>query len=1065
LDLSAIMQWLEMQLQSVPISTLDVWGQLAFIIGVILMVCAYSGFTPQPGGKWGFGWQRSTWDSTAFYSILITFIFIITAGFAGSFFIIVPGAQTFESLKDLAVFICVLLFGYPALIAVPFAYGVSDLVEGVPPEFLRDWLIGYFINPACFWIAAFLFGKDPDFKKATVWKKYLVFVILFMLIEPILWGYICADKYTAEISYRTITPALLFTTTLTWIIAPFAMMLALPVAKKFGLFWADIPLHTTEQLFRKRQLVWLSGNIKQESRGELELGVPIRIMLVTPFFVLVLTLVLVTAYFTLKSSGNSAYQLATKLHEEVTESVKANIKTYLGKNTPAVKTAELKAALDSMLKKNAIAGNGRAFIIDRKGRVIASSKREISGDRAEAKFIDDLSKQYSGLNNVHKEALHRFDLIKTKPLLKETWLVQVAPFTESSEAVDWIIVTALPQNYYLQGIRTGSSQSALVFSVALILVMLIVGLLSKIVTLPIKNISDATKKLADGELNTTVPGSHIQELNTLAVSFNQMAAKLKLSIDALNFEIIKRLNREKELEEAQKIIKENENRLTMSIKAADLGIWDWDIQTGYLYWDEGMFRHYGINEVIPHWKFDDWFKFVLPEDKEGIAAQVRNALKNNRDYTTEYRVKWADGSIHYLRGVGRAVIGENGRATRMVGVNFDITELKTTEHKLIETRDEALKANMAKSEFLANMSHEIRTPLNTILGMSSVLNESQLNDSQKKCVDILVNSSEHLLLLINDIIDANIIESRGITLDKASFDLPKLIKSTAEFLTVAATKKGIRLYSDVAEDVPRWVIGDEHRLRQILINLVGNAVKFTEKGAVELVVEKVQGTKDENSIRFSIKDTGIGIAPEQQKMIFERFTQGNSSLTRKHEGTGLGLSITKYLVELMGSKINMNSVLGKGTCFYFTLVMQPGVIQEQKPEVVETPDLHNLNVLIVDDSSDNRTLMQYYLSKTNCHLETACDGSEAIRKFEHGHYDMIFMDIQMPGVDGYKATKAIRRIESEKHLKHTPIAALTAFALKEEEKKSFDAGCDFHITKPVKKNVIIETLSRIQPSV
>ncbi|MCC2680412.1 MAG: putative Hybrid histidine kinase, partial [Pseudobdellovibrio sp.] len=891
------------------------------------------------------------------------------------------------------------------------------------------------------WIAALLFGKDPDFRKSVTWKKYFAFVILFMLIEPILWGYICADKYTAEISYRSITPALFFTTSLTWIIAPFAMLIALPAAKKFGLFWADIPLHTAEHLMGKKQLVWFSGNKKEEKHFDLEHGVPIRIMLVAPFFVLILSLVLVTAYFTLKSSGNSAHQLAIKLHEEVTESVKSNIKTYLGTNTSAVKAASLKSELDKMLKKNSIAGNGRAFIIDRRGSLIASSKRELSGDKAELKFVDDLSKQYKGLKNISKSALHRFDIIKTKPLAKETWLVQVAPFAEPGESVDWLIVTALPQNYYLQGVRTGSSQSALVFSVALILVMLIVGLLSKVVTLPLRKISAATKELAAGRLSTTVPGSHIQELNTLSLSFNQMAANLKQSIEALHSEIIKRINREKALEEAQNQIQENETRLRMSVKAADLGVWDWDMKTGELYWDEGMFRHYGMSEVKPHWKFDDWFKFVLPEDKEAIAEQVRNALKNNREYTVEYRVKWQDGSIHYLRGVGRACMEENGRATRMVGVNFDITELKTAEQKLIESRDEALKANLAKSEFLANMSHEIRTPLNTILGMSSVLNETPLNENQKKCVDILVNSSEHLLLLINDIIDANIIETKGITLDKSSFDLPKLITSTVEFLSVAASKKRIRLFADIGKDVPQCVIGDEHRLRQILINLVGNAVKFTEKGSVELVVENVGGSSDPYSIRFSIKDTGIGIAPAQQKLIFERFIQGNSSLTRKHEGTGLGLSITKYLVERMGSKINMNSEPGKGSCFYFTLLMQPGVMKAQKPQAeADTSDLQNLNILIVDDSPDNRTLMQYYLNKTKCHLETACDGSEAIKKFQNGHYDLIFMDIQMPGVDGYKATREIRKIENEKHLKHTPIAALTAFALKEEEQKSFDAG-------------------------
>lgn len=1062
MDFNTLVQWFETELQSIPTSTLDIWGQAAFIVGVCFMFCAYSGFTPRPGGKWGFGWQRSTWDSTAFYSVLITFVLVISSGFAGSFFVIVPGAQTFESLKDLSVFICVILFGYPALIAVPFAYGVSDLVEGVPPEFLRDWSIGYFINPSCFWLAAILIGKDPDFKKMITWRKYLLFVVVFLAVEPIMWGYICSGKYTAEISYRNITPALFFTTSLTWILAPFTMLVALPAAKRLGLFWADIPYHSSEQVFGHKEHVWQSGKDLTAAEPEPDDGVPIRIMLVAPFFVLVLTMVSVTAYFTLQSSGNSAFQLAVKLHEQVTESVQADLKSFL-KSAPAA--SAVGKELDGLLKKNSMAGNGRAFIIDKKGEVIASSKREISGDQSELKFIRELKKEYKDLRNIKTASQQRIDIIKTKPLLKETWLVQVAPFTEPEHSIDWIIITALPQSYYLEGIHTGSSQSALVFSVAIILVMIIVGILSKLVTDPIRSISSATKLLAEGHLDIKVPGSHLQELNTLSKSFNEMSAKLKATIDALNIEIRTRMAREKELEKTKALVLQNEDRLKLAIKAADLGTWDWNVETGKLIWDEGMYKLYGFKQPPPSWTFNEWLQCLLPEDREPTLNQIHNSLNENTDYTAEFRIKWSDGSIHFIKAIGRITIDTTGQPVRMVGVNYDVSYMKNYEQNLIASRDEALKANRAKSEFLANMSHEIRTPLNTILGMSSILNDSSLDENQRKCVSILNKSSEHLLYLINDIIDANIIETRGIKLENANFDLHNAIKSSVEFLTAAAQKKNISISASIGDDVPQFVIGDEHRLKQIFINLLGNAVKFTEEGEVVICAEKDKNSNDPNAVLFSIKDTGIGIPKDQQAMIFERFTQGNSSLTRKHEGTGLGLSITKYLIELMGSHINIQSEPGKGSCFSFTIIQKLGnTVTKTAEQVDQIPDLKDLNVLIVDDSPDNKTLMEYYLKKTNCHLDTASDGEEAIKKFRAGHYDMIFMDIQMPGIDGYMATKQIREWELEHNLEHTPIAALTAFALKEEETKSFEAGCDFHITKPVKKTVIINTLIQVTGS-
>lgn len=245
--MNPILKWFEGIFASLPLPLLEVWGRFGYLIGFALMLAAYGGFTFRPGGRWGFGRERQAWDSQALLSVIVTFVSILITGYLGSLIVFVPGAQTFESLKDLSVFLCILLFGYPALIAVPFAYGISDLMEGVPPDFLLDWLVGYFINPACFWVAYQLIGKDPDFRKPKTWGWYLLFVLIFMSIEPQLWGYICSDKFTSEISYRNIVPALFFTTLVTWIIAPFAMLGAFPLAKRYSLFWAGIPGHIKEK--------------------------------------------------------------------------------------------------------------------------------------------------------------------------------------------------------------------------------------------------------------------------------------------------------------------------------------------------------------------------------------------------------------------------------------------------------------------------------------------------------------------------------------------------------------------------------------------------------------------------------------------------------------------------------------------------------------------------------------------------------------------------------------------------------------------------------------------------
>src|SRR5262245_19853764 len=257
--MNAVIHGFESAFAGLPLPLLEVWGRVAYVIGAALAICAYSGITFRLGRGWGFGRERQAWDTRAVLSMSLTFLLVIVTGYAGSFVVLVPGAQTLESLKDLVVLLCVVLFGYPALLTIPFAYGLSDLIEGVPPDSLLDWLFGYFINPACFWVAYQLFGKNPDFRRLATWGWYLVFVVIFASVEPALWGFICADKFTPDISYRTITPALFFTTSITWLLAPPAMLAALPLARRLRLFWAEIPGHVAERPLGREGWVWEAG--------------------------------------------------------------------------------------------------------------------------------------------------------------------------------------------------------------------------------------------------------------------------------------------------------------------------------------------------------------------------------------------------------------------------------------------------------------------------------------------------------------------------------------------------------------------------------------------------------------------------------------------------------------------------------------------------------------------------------------------------------------------------------------------------------------------------------------
>ena len=379
----------------------------------------------------------------------------------------------------------------------------------------------------------------------------------------------------------------------------------------------------------------------------------------------------------------------------------------------------------------------------------------------------------------------------------------------------------------------------------------------------------------------------------------------------------------------------------------------------------------------------------------------------------------------------------------------EIAERQRAEVELLQAMEAAEAANRAKSRFLTNMSHELRTPMNGVLGMIQLVQYGELDDNQREYLDLAQRSGEALVRILNDILDLTSIEKRQLSVQTEPFPLLTCVTDTLEMLNPEALRKGVRMTVSVDAAVPATIIGDHVRLQQVLSNLIGNAIKFTEQGKVEVRV-----TSDPQGVTFSVEDTGIGIPPDKKELLFKQFSQIDDSNTRRYGGTGLGLVLSKEIVELMGGTISLESVEGEGSTFSFTLPYVTPVLQS--PEV--TPAVAGSiatgrkteppRILVVEDDYTNRTLLHLSLNMKNYHVETATNGRQAVEMWERGPYDLIIMDVQMPIMDGIAATRAIRTKEQERG-GHTPILAMTAHAYIADKSWCLDAGMDNYVAKPV----------------
>ncbi|MGN7611181.1 PAS domain S-box protein [Magnetococcales bacterium HHB-1] len=529
------------------------------------------------------------------------------------------------------------------------------------------------------------------------------------------------------------------------------------------------------------------------------------------------------------------------------------------------------------------------------------------------------------------------------------------------------------------------------------------------------------------------------------------------------------LTKEKEFQLA---LKQSEDRLAQReamfrslVELAHAIFWRFNLETGYFTYMSPQSEEI-LGFPAESWTdIDSWSNRIHPEDKTWATNHCLKKTALGEDHSFDYRSIAKDGRIVWIRDVVTVVLDPHGKPVEMLGIMFDITQQKQSQAVLQQAKEAAEVANRAKSEFLATMSHEIRTPLNAILGMVELLQETDLSKNQSWFLRTLNRSSETLLSLINDILDLSKIEAGQLTLECTTIDLTTLSCDIIDLFTFTALDKGIILSYHIEASVPQTVQGDPTRLRQVLLNLISNAIKFTIEGEVILHIS----APAENQIAFSVRDTGPGISLEIQNEIFKLFTQADSSTTRKHGGTGLGLTICNKLVALMGGRLTVKSRENEGAIFSFQLKLPTMTIDQQQTskqnQKIERNDDHSidkkaLTILLVDDSEDNRNLIKAFMRKSPYKLIMAKNGLEAVETFKTQDFDIILMDIQMPVMDGYEATRQIRSWEKSNEMQPIPIIALTAHAMSEESEQIMQAGCDLHLTKPIRKKLLLKSVER-----
>jgi PAS domain S-box-containing protein len=686
-----------------------------------------------------------------------------------------------------------------------------------------------------------------------------------------------------------------------------------------------------------------------------------------------------------------------------------------------------------------------AWILDREGRVFADYFRPSGGA---AQFSAPL-------------------LANGQHLFIGDALVLQRPIQHDGPIIGAVCLRSNLDAFYSRLRQYGTIAGILLLASALLAFLLSIRL-QRVISRPILDLARLARSVAQERNYSVRAVKHSQdEIGALIDGFNDMLrqiqerdAALQAARDGLEkrvedrtselqMEIVERRKAEQALWESEQLYAQIALNASdvLYVVHADRGQVDWfgqiDNALGY---DEGEFPR----------SLESWQRSLHEDDRERVKQAYRDSQHSGRTFTEEYRIARKDGTYIYWSDRGRPIYNHKGTVVKFIGACTDITERKQREVELRKAKEGAEAASLAKSQFLANMSHEIRTPMNGIIGMTTLALETELNSEQRALLHTVKESADTLLALINDILDFSKIEAGKLALDPIDFDLRSRLEETLLTVALRAHQKGLELACRLAPEVPNALVGDPGRLRQVVLNLVGNAIKFTARG--EVVLEVNVESQDEQGLvlRFTVSDTGIGIPQEKQGMIFEAFTQADSSTTRNFGGTGLGLAISSQLVELMGGRLWVESAPGQGSRFHFTARFAA----QKNPRSSPTPahiTLKDLPALVVDDNATNRRILEDFLRQWAMQPVPVATGEAALAELHRaaaaGHpYPLVLLDATMPQVDGFALA---RQIKGTAGLAHAVIMMLSSADPVADAARCRELGVSLYLTKPVRQSELL----------
>ena len=527
-----------------------------------------------------------------------------------------------------------------------------------------------------------------------------------------------------------------------------------------------------------------------------------------------------------------------------------------------------------------------------------------------------------------------------------------------------------------------------------------------------------------------------------------------------NFEELKESQRKSD--QLSKKLRKTSDRLENAVRGSAVGIWEYDFANNKIFYTAKVWQLLGYDKGDTqdvHLSIED---HVHPDDVDACSIALRDHLTNGTPHDVQYRGQCQDGSYRWFRLNGQAEWDDNGRPIKMAGTVTEIQEL-------VESKRRAEDANRLKSEFLANMSHEIRTPMNGMLGMAQALKMTELSHKQTDMVNLITQSGDALLNIIDDILDLSKIEAGKLEIEETDFSLCELLDSVELLHRPRAEQKGLSFVIDGRDQSTSKYVGDPTRLRQVLNNLVSNAIKFTQSGSVTISVHTAPNDSgDASDITFSIQDTGIGINQNQLKDLFVPFAQADASTTREYGGTGLGLAICKKILRQLDGWIDVKSQPSTGSTFRFGMTLphakaRPGQADGtalEKQSKVPTESGFGLHILAAEDNIPNQRVLSAILGALGVDLTIVDNGKQVVSAWQDGNFDLILMDVQMPEMDGVAATREIRRLEAENSVTPIPIIALTANAMTHQVEEYLAAGMDAHLAKPLQVDALIDILSQ-----